>query len=158
MQVRRDEEAWHFEEMDPFVVELLRELPGCAVIDDDKARRRICSSPTQGADKEADQEWRENVEPEMRELFQSHVDVVVSDLAAMKAEGESTSIRIPAANARAWVHTLNQARLALGAKHDVTENDVQGRRKARTNAKMFALMQIDFYGMLLSLLLQHTEI
>jgi hypothetical protein len=158
MHVHRDEEAWHFEGMDPFVVELLRELPGCAMMDDDKARRRICSSPTHGADQEADQEWRENVEPELRELFQSHVDVVVSDLAAMKTEGESSSIQIPAANARAWVHTLNQARLALGAKHDFTESELQGRRKARTNAKLFAVMQIDFYGMLLSLLLRHTEL
>ena len=158
MEVHRNEEGWHFEEMDSFVADLLRELPGCAVLDDDKATERIFSSPTHGEDKEADQEWRENVEPEMRELFQSHIDVVVGDLARMKVEGENSSIRIPKENVRAWIHTLNQARLALGAKHGITENDVEGRRKPRTNAKTFALMQIDFYGMLLSVLLRHTEL
>jgi hypothetical protein len=126
--------------------------------DDDKARRRICSSPTHGADGEADQDWRENVEPDMRELFQSHVDVVVGDLAGMKVDGESSAVRIPLGNARGWIHALNQARLALAAKHDVTESDTKGRRKARADRKMVAMMQIDFYGMLLSLLLQHTEI
>jgi hypothetical protein len=158
MQIRREEEAWNFEEMDPFVAELLRELPGSAVPDDDKSRQRVFTSPTAGADEEADEEWRENVEPELRELFQSHVDVVVGDLAGMKTDRETSSLRIPDANSRAWIHTLNQARLALGAKHGVTDADTAGRRKNRQPAKAYALLQIDFYGMLLSLLLRHTEL
>jgi hypothetical protein len=158
MQIRWDEEGWYFEEMDPFAAELLRELPACAVPDDDAARERIFTSPTGGADATADQEWRENVVPDLAALFQSHVDVVVGDLAAMKTEGEEASVHVPVAHARAWIHTLNQARLALGARHGVTDDDTAGRRKTRSRAKAYGLMQIDFYGMLLGLILGHTEI
>lgn len=155
---RSSEEGWLFEEIDPLIGKLLRGLPACAAADDDVSRRRIFSSPTAGADPEADEEWRENVVPEMRELFQSHVDVVAADLAAMRERRGSFTFNIPIENARAWIHTLNQARLALGAKHGVTDDDTAGRRKRHSSAKAFALMQIDFYAMLMSLLLGRTEL
>ena len=158
MEIRRDEDGWHFAEMDLFVAELLRNLPVCAAADDDAARMRIFSSPTGGADEQEDQDWSENVTPELREIFQGNVDTVRDDLARLKTEGEASSLSIPITNARAWVHTLNQARLALGAKHGVTEDDIEARRKVSDNAKAFALMQIDFYGMLLGLLLSRTEL
>ena len=158
MEVRSSEQGWIFEDIDPLIGELLRGLPGCAAADEEPARRRIFSSPTAGADPEADQEWHENVVPEMRELFQSHVDVVAGDLAAMTEREDSFTLNIPVENARAWIHTLNQARLALAAKHGVTDDDTAGRRKRHTSAKAFALMQIDFYAMLLSLLLGQTEL
>lgn len=158
MEIRSSEKGWLFEDIDPLIGELLRGLPGCAAVDDDAARRRIFSLPTAGGDAEADQEWCENVVPEMRELFQSHVDVVTGDLAAMKEAGDSFTLNIPVQNARAWIHTLNQARLALGAKHGVTDDDTAGRKRRTTGAKAFALMQIDFYAMLLSLLLGQTEL
>ena len=158
MDIRRDQDAWHFGQMNPFEADLLRMLPGCAVVDDDKAGQRIFSSVTAGADEEMDAEWKENVEPDLRELFQSHLDVVVGDLAGMKTQDGMASMQFPAAHARAWIHTLNQARLALAARHDFTEDHIEGRRKVRKEDKVFALMQIDIYGTLLSLLLRHTEI
>jgi hypothetical protein len=157
MEIHSSDTGWVFTEMDPMIGELLRGLPGCAATDDEVAAKRIFCSPTAGADAEADQEWQENVEPEMRELFQSHVDVVAGDLAAMTEKEDGFSVEIPVQHARAWIHTLNQARLALGARHGVTEEDTAGRRRRRTNEKAFALMQIDFYGMLLSLLVGQTE-
>ena len=158
MEIRLDEAGWHFGEMDSFVIEMLRELPGRAATDDDAARARIFSSPTDGADAQEDQDWRENVTPELREFFQSHVDVVRGNLAQLKTDGATATLSIPIANARAWIHTLNQARLALGARHGVTEDDIEVRRKPRSEAKAYALMQIDFYGMLLGLLLSRTEL
>jgi hypothetical protein len=158
MEIRTSEKGWVFEDIDPLIGELLRGLPGCAAVDDEATRARIFSSPTGGADREIDEEWRENMEPDMRELFQSHVDVVVGDLAAMTEKDDSSTLSIPAKNARAWIHTLNQARLALGAKHGVTEEDTAGPKRRRASAKTFALMQIDFYAMLLSLLLGQTEL
>ncbi|MEQ1853077.1 MAG: DUF2017 family protein [Chthoniobacteraceae bacterium] len=158
MQIRWDEEGWYFEQMDSFPAGLLRELPACAVPDDEAARERIFSSPTGGADATADQEWSENVVPDLAALFQSHVDVVIGDLAEMKTEGEASSVHVPVVHARAWIHTLNQARLALGARHGVTDDDTAGRRRTRSRTKAHGLMQIDFYGMLLGLILAHTEI
>jgi len=157
MEIQIGEEGWVFADMEPLIVELLRGLPACADPDDEASRRRIFSTPTAGADAEADREWREEVEPEMRELFQTHVDVVAADLAAMLQKGDTFTLTIPEKNARAWIHTLNQARLALGARHGVTDDDTAGHRRPR-GAKAFAIMQIDFYAMLLSTLLDRTEI
>ena len=158
MELRWDDDGWHFEEMDSLVTELLGHVPSCAMIQDDAAEARIFTSPTQGADASDDQDWRENVVPELRELFQSHVDIVRGDLARLKTEGGHSAIDIPAANGRAWIHTLNQARLALAAKHGITEEEIEARRKVHGVDKSYALLQIDFYGMLLGLILSRTEL
>lgn len=159
MQIGNSDEGWEFTGMDPMVLELLRILPLCAEPDDDAARKRIFSPPTvqPDADAEANAEWSEYVEPGLRELFKSHTDIVAADLAAMKGEGEAAILRIPAEHGRAWIHTFNQARLALGARHDVTEDDTAGRTEP-DGEKAFALMQIDFYGTLLGLILSRTEL
>ena len=157
MEIQTGEGGWVFADMELLIVELLRGLPACADPDDEASRRRIFSTPTAGADAKADREWREEVEPELRELFQSHLKVVATDIAAISQKGDASTLAIPAKNARAWIHTLNQARLALGARHGVTDGDTAGRRRPR-GPKAFAMMQIDFYGMLLSALLDHTEL
>ncbi len=157
MEIQVSEEGWVFAEMEPLIVELLRGLPACADPDDEASRRRIFSTPTAGDDPQADSEWREEVEPEMRELFQTHVEVVAADLAAIRQNGDAFTLSIHAKNSRAWIHTLNQARLALGARHGVTDDDTAGRRRPR-GPKAFAIMQIDFYAMLLSMLLERTEL
>ena len=159
MEIRSGDEGWEFAEMDPFVLELLRVLPACAEPDDDAARNRIFSAPTRGkdADTDANDEWREYVEPELRELFKSHTDIVAADLATIEKKDEAAVLRIPADHGRAWIHTLNQARLALGARHDVTEEDIAG-HTPHSGEKAFALMQIEFYATLLSLILSRTEL
>ncbi len=157
MEIQISEEGWVFCEMEQVIVELLRMVPAAAAPDDDAARKRIFSAPTGGADADADSEWREYVEPELRELFKTHTDVVAADLSAMEEKDETFTLRIPAAHGRAWIHTLNQARLALGARHDVTDDDTNGHRR-QSGAKGFAIMQIDFYAMLISMMLGNTEL
>jgi hypothetical protein len=157
MEIQTTEEGWVFADMDPMIVDLLRGLPACAAPDDDAARRRIFSSLTGGADAKADSEWREEVEPELHKLFKDSVDIVASDLATIQEEEDVFTLNVSLKNARAWIHTLNQARLALGARHGVTEDDTAGRRR-QSGAKAFAIMQIDFYGMLISLLLARTDL
>lgn len=147
-----------FSDLDDFWSELLRRLPDTAAPEDELARKRMFGAPTGGKDPEADEEWAEVVEPEMRELFQSHIDVVSGDLRTM-IEGEGgNSMRIPADHLRAWVHTLNQARLAIGARNGVTEDDMEGRRAFETQEKGFAMVLIEVYGQLLGMLLRHTEL
>jgi hypothetical protein len=147
-----------FGELDEFWTELLRRLPESAATQDEPARKRLFGGPTAGTDPEADEEWREVVEPELEELFQSHIDVVSSDLQNLRViDGEST-LRIPADHLRAWVHTLNQARLAIGARNGITEDDMEGRRAFDTQEKGFAMLQIEVYGLVLGFLLRHTEL
>jgi len=157
MEIHSDDDGWVFDEIDPLIADLLRILPASASVEDDAARSRVFSAPTAGEDKSADDDWREYVEPGLRELFQSHTDTVATDLATMKTDAGNCSLRIPMEHGRAWIHTLNQARLALGARHEVVEGDSNSRRQ-HSGEKSFALMQIDFYAMLLSLLLRRTEL
>lgn len=157
MEVRNDDEGWVFREIDPLICELLRILPDCAAPDDDAARKRIFTTPTAGEDTAADEDWHEYIEPELRKLFKSHTDIAAADIATMDRQGDLFTLTISLANARAWIHTLNQARLALAARHGLTEADTEGRNRL-DGEKGFAVMQIDFYAMLLSLLLSRTEL
>jgi hypothetical protein len=144
--------------LDPFTAELLRRLPGCAGTDDDVARRRIFPAPTGGKEEDTDTDWHENVEPELREIFASHIAVVEADLAKMRAGDEGEALRIPQAHGPAWIHTLNQARLALGARHNITEDHMNGEEFPENQQDALAVLQVDFYGAILAFLLRHTEL
>jgi hypothetical protein len=160
MIIRFDEDVVHFEALDEFSVDMFRRLPDCAGTDDGPAGRRIFATLTGGADPEADAEWKEVVEPSLRELYESHVDVVkkdVADIISGEESEEGGELSFPLEHGRAWMHTLNQARLALGARHDVTEEDMEGRRELKDGDKMFAIMQIEFFGIVLGVLLQRIE-
>jgi hypothetical protein len=147
-----------FGELDEFWSELFRRLPESAATIDEPVRKRLFGGPTGGKDPDADAEWKEVVEPELDELFQSHVEVVAADLENMREiEGEMT-LRVPAEHIRAWIHTLNQARLAIGARNGVTEEDMEGRRAFDSQEKGFAMLQIEVYGVVLGFLLRHSEL
>lgn len=158
MRIEWSSEQVIFSEIDAFIADALRQIPICASSCEDKAIARLYPAPTGGVDEDADEDWREHVVPGLNELFQSHIGVVVKDLAEMREEGESFTLTFPAGHTRAWMHTLNQARLALGALHDITEADMEGRTKVADVEKSYALFQIEIYGFILSLMLQHTEL
>ena len=147
-----------FGELDEFWTELLRRLPESAAIYDEAAQRRLFGRPTGGTDPEADAEWKEVVEPELREIFETHIDVVERDLRNLREADGVNSLRVPADHLRAWVHTLNQARLAIGARNGITEDDMEGRRAFDTQEKGFAMLQIEVYGLLLGFLLRHLDL
>lgn len=142
-------------DIDEFAAMLIRELPGIASSTDERAEARIFQTPTGGKDEDADEDWKESVEPEMRELFADAMDLVIEDLAKLKenAEGE-LRLRIPAKHMDAWIHTLNRARLNLGAQWDVTEEDMNYTRVSEDPdpERPMAILKIDFYGLLLSFL------
>ena len=66
------------------------------------------------------------MEPELYQNFQSALDVVRGDLADLPEEGPDThcTLHIPVEHLESWIHALNQARLALGARYDVTDEDM----------------------------------
>lgn len=158
MKIEWSPERIIFSEVDEIIADALRKIPACADAREDKVIARIFPTPTAGADEDADDDWRENVMPGLGELFQTHIDVVTKDLAAMQTEDEFSTLTFPAEHVRDWMHTLNQARLALGALHDVTEDDIEGRTKDHDVEKSYALFQIEIYGFILALMLQHTEL
>lgn len=159
MNIQWDEGDVVVSDLDDFLVELLRRLPSAAATDNEAARTRLFGAPTGGKDPEADEEWQEVVVPDLQELFQSNVDVVAKDLERLEETDEGdVRLRVPGEHLRAWVHTLNQARLALAAQHGITEDDMEGRGEFRTEEKGFAFLQVEVYGLVFSFLLRHTEL
>src|SRR5688572_3110751 len=80
-----------------------------------KGAARLFSSPTRGVHPDFDEDWKEFVQPDLRVLFQSCLEVIADDLRALAPAGglPPYSLRIPAPHLRSWIHGLNQARLAI---------------------------------------------
>lgn len=148
------EDGITFAELDSLRGEFLRRLPQAAATDDEAAQRRIFPPPIAEANDDETSDWKEFVVPELRELFQSHVEVVTGDIAAMP---DAETLLIPKAHAEAWIHTLNQARIAIGARHQVTEEDMEETLPTDNPGKLLALLQMDVYALFLSVLLDVTD-
>lgn len=147
---RPDSDTIALARLDLFCAELLRQITSCARVEEgDPAADRIFSAPTLGKDKEADAEWKELVEPDLRELFESALDTVDRDLASFRQQPgvRVETLRIPISHLRSWVHSLNQARLALGARYGIDEKDMDEIGLGR-DARSLAIFQIHFYGII----------
>jgi hypothetical protein len=148
--------------LDPLRSELLRRIPKSADPGDNAAARaRLFSAPTHD-DNESDfaDDWREYVEPELARLFVSAREVIEGDLQKLivnKISGEAT-LSIAASNLESWIHGLNQARLALTASHDFTEEDMERPLILSSDPRTLALLQIHFYGLLQELFLGILEV
>ncbi len=160
MEIHRlDEQTVAIEDLDLFLCELLQQIPVSAdPYDSDSATERLYSSPTHGAEPGFDQEWKEYVEPELRDYFNSALDVVREDLADFPSgdtDGYYTLL-VPVKNLESWIHALNQARLALGARYNVTEEDMD-EIPTGGNERALAIFQIHFYGYLQERFLAELE-
>ena len=156
---RLDDETIALAELDSLCCDLLRRISASAESDDAAAQTRIYSSPSGGADPEMEEDWRQYVHPDLHELFASAVDVVRGDLASIAgAESEDGGVlHVPVAHVEAWIHTLNQARLALAATHDFTEKEMSRMVLASAeDPRAFALLQVHFYGLLLEYFLHEA--
>ena len=60
-------------------------------------------------------------------------------------------------NLDAWIHTLNQARLAISTRYDFTEEDMEKRVSLGGDARGLALFQVHFYGFVQECFLQQIE-
>lgn len=127
--------------------------------DSEAARARIFSTPTHGKEPEADRDWHEYVEPDLARLFQSALEIVEEDLAEFPPDNRRRehTLHIPVKNLEAWVHTLNQARLAIAARYDFTEKDMDSRLPVIDDARTLALFQMHFYGFLQERFLRELE-
>jgi hypothetical protein len=137
--------------LDLFSCELLNQIPLAAQTEDESspAHARLYSSPTAGSESCIEEDWKNYVEPELRQLFQSAMEVVREDLAKFRppSKNEAHTLLIPVAHLQSWINALNQARVALGALHSVTEEDME-RLPIEGDARALALFQIHFYGLL----------
>jgi hypothetical protein len=157
MEFRRQQDCLEISELDPFLAELLRQIPeSCNVEGVEAAQQRIFSAPA--AEAELCSEWKVYVEPELRRLFRSATETVAADLEQLNGCTKSfanCSLRIPLENADAWLNALNQARLAIAAKYNFTDSELCDHYRSPIGSRRdLGLFQVNFYGFVQEFILQ----
>jgi hypothetical protein len=162
MEVIRNNGSLEISEIDPFLAELLRQVPASANPEAvPAAEQRLYSPPAGPNEKELCAEWKIYVEPELRRLFQGATETVASDLQQL-AEKEKPfangSLRIPLEHSDAWLSALNQARLAIAAKFDFTEAELCDHYRSPIGSRRdLSLFQVNFYGFLQEFILREMD-
>jgi len=141
------------EEVDDFFAGLLRNIPIEAdTSDDDPASARLFSLPSGDEDDDACEEWREYVHPELKTLFQDAMLTVRSDLQKMTASRNATGmsrLSVERGHFDAWLNGLNQVRLTLATRYQMTDEDMDGRTpRSLTSERDAAIFQVQFFGFL----------
>lgn len=153
MKVTRiDEQTLAIGPLDLFCTELLHQIHLCANPDGSpEVRARLYPSPSGGRDAEMDEEWSEYVEPDLADLFATSIEVIQKDIADFppaRPAADHHTLHLPIKNLEAWVHGLNQARLALAARYGFTEKEMDGPIPTDGDMNSLALFQVHFYGWL----------
>ncbi|MBA3543524.1 MAG: DUF2017 family protein [Chthoniobacterales bacterium] len=162
MEVSRNNGALEISEIDPFLAELLRQIPTSTNPESvAAAEERLYSAPAGPNEKEFCAEWKVYVEPELRRHFQTSTEVVDKDLRQL-VESEkpfaNSTLRIPHEHSDAWLNALNQARLAIAAKYDFTEAELSDHYRSPIGSRRdLSLFQVNFYGFLQEFILREME-
>jgi hypothetical protein len=152
MQISRlDSRTIALTQLNEVCCELLRQIVSAAAPGENgPAHARLFPKPTGGREPDADRDWHEYVEPDLQRLFQDALDLVGADVQRLAPEGRKRgyALHIPVKNLEAWIHALNQARLAIAARSDFSERDMSGGVSLEGDARALALFQVHFYGFL----------
>lgn len=162
MEVSRNNGRLEISEIDPFLAELLRQIPVSTNPDSvPAAERRLYSPPAAAGETEFCAEWKIYVEPELRRLFQTATETVASDLRQLGETEKpfaNSTLRIPHEHSEAWLNALNQARLAIAAKFDFTEAELCDHYRSPIGSRRdLSLFQVNFYGFLQEFILREME-
>jgi hypothetical protein len=160
MEIRRQGDALELSELDPFLAELLRQIPDSTNFDGvPRAEERIFSAPAE--EEQLREEWKTYVQPELRRLFRTATDTVTADLKPLNGASKpfaNCTLRIPVKNAEAWLNTLNQARLVIASKYGFTEAELSDHYRSPIGSRRdLSLFQVNFYGFLQEFILQEVQ-
>ena len=161
MEIRRQGDALEISELDPFLAELLRQVPDSTNPENDAAATARLFSPP--ADQpELCSEWKLYVEPELRRLFRTATETVAADLGQLNGNTKpfaNCTLRIPKKHAEAWLSALNQARLVIASKYGFTEAELSDHYRSPIGSRRdLGLFQVNFYGFLQEFILQELEL
>lgn len=162
MEIRRQGQSLVISELDPFLAELLRQIPESTRTDGiDAAEARIFTLPADAKETELCAEWKLYVEPELRRIFETATETVTADLTQLNGKAKpfaNCSLRIPVAHADAWLSALNQARLTIAAKYGFTDGELCDHYRSPLGSRRdLGLFQVNFYGFLQEFILQETQ-
>jgi Domain of unknown function (DUF2017) len=163
MEIRRQGDCIEISELDPFLAELLRQVPESTNTDGvEAAQQRLFSSPAPASQREVCAEWKLYVEPELRRLFQTATETVGVDLQQLNGTTKpfaNCTLRIPIQNADAWLNALNQARLVIAAKYNFDESELCDHYRSPIGSRRdLGLFQVNFYGFLQEFILRELEL
>src|SRR5436189_495040 len=162
MEICRHNDHIEISELDPFLAELLRQIPESASADGiPAAEQRLFSPPANRKETELCAEWKVYVEPELRRLFQSATETVAADLEQLNGNEKNLAnhtLRIPTKHADAWLSALNQARVVITAKNNFTESELNDQFRSPIGSRRdLSLFQVNFYGFLQEFILRELE-
>jgi uncharacterized protein DUF2017 len=160
MEISRKGEALQISDLDPFLAELLRQIPASTNSEGaPEAETRLFSRPS--AEKEICAEWKSYVEPELRRLFRSSTETVAEDLAQLNGNEKSLrnrTLTIPFEHADAWLNALNQARLVIAEKCKFTDEELNDHDRSPIGSRRdLSLFQVNFYGFLQEFILREMQ-
>jgi Domain of unknown function (DUF2017) len=159
MEICRRKDDLEISELDPFLAELLRQIPVSTKPDGaPEAEERLFSPPAGSEEKDLCAEWKLYVQPELRRLFRSATETVAADLEQLNGNEKMLSnctLRIPAKHADAWLNALNQARLVIAAKNRFTDGELCDHYRSPIGSRRdLSLFQVNFYGFLQEFILR----
>ena len=162
MEICRRNDEIEISELDPFLAELLRQIPASADPEGTPAaEKRLFSPPTSGTETEICAEWKLYVEPELRRLFQTATETVAADLEQLSGNEKTfanRTLRIPSKHAEAWLSALNQARLVITAKYNFTDGELCDHYRSPIGSRRdLSLFQVNFYGFLQEFILRELD-
>ena len=162
MEICRRNDYIEISELDPFLAELLRQIPASANPEGlEAAEQRLFSSPTNGKEPEICAEWKLYVEPELRRLFQTATETVAADLEQLNGNEKNLGNRtlcIPSKHTDAWLNALNQARLVIAAKYNFTDGELGEHFRSPIGSRRdLSLFQVNFYGFLQEFILRELD-
>ena len=158
MHIERDEKrGFIFSDVEPPLAAMFRAIPSAADPALSKAAfDRLFPDPFVGKEAELSEEWADYVQPDLREGFENASTTVEADLEPLNAGGDGWNI--PSEHVDAWLNTLNQARLVLAARFEITEEDMNHSTPYPPESeRTLAVSQIHVYGLLQECLLQALE-
>ncbi|MBI3820054.1 MAG: DUF2017 family protein [Planctomycetes bacterium] len=116
-----------FSQLEEPFMEALREIPRILQLSetDPSARNRLFPNPYDQDEK--DKEWMKHCTPDLEHLFRSAGEMFAEDLLSAQRDPLHPTLwrlLLPATHLRAWMSTLNAARLTLGVIHQITEDNM----------------------------------
>jgi hypothetical protein len=162
MEICRRNDQIEISDLDPFLAELLRQIPISANPEGTPAaEQRLFSPPAHGKEVEICAEWKLYVEPELRRLFQTATETVAADLDQLNGNEKilaNRTLRIPSKHADAWLSALNQARLVIAAKNNFTEGELGDHFRSPIGSRRdLSLFQVNSYGFLQEFILRELD-
>ncbi len=142
MEICRRNNEIEISELDPFLAELLRQIPASTDPEGiSAAERRLFSPPADPSETEICAEWKLYVKPELRRLFQTATETVAADLEQLRG------------NEKAFAN-----RTLLAAKYDFTDGELCDHYRSPIGSRRdLSLFQVNFYGFLQEFILRELD-